>query len=428
MVGFARTLSLAAVSAAALAAGHTAAVAGAFGLREQSATAQGMSFAGAASGSGGIASMFWNPAAVTMKPGWNKDFNASVVIPEARISTQPGTFPALPALGNSGDIGQTAVLPATYTSYQLNDRVWVGLAGAAPFGLITKPNQVWAGQVYGRSSKVFTLNFNPVVGIKVTDWLSIAAGPVLEYFKATLKQATGISPLSPSAYLRGDDWGFGYTAGVMITPFAGTQFGVGYRSSIHHDLEGPVFGVGRGIVPINTPEKVSVGLTQAIGPNFRLNLGFEWDNWSRIGKVPVISQALGRPVSVLPFDYKDGFYYSIGGEYDWSERLTLRAGFAYEDSPIDVSNRSVRLPDADRYWLSVGGTYRWSEKLAFNLAYSHLFIDKAPIRVVPGNPLYIAPLAYVAEARGNVNIVSVGATYRWDDPKVAIPAPIVRKY
>ena len=428
MARFVRSLMLAAASTAALAAGHGAARAGAFGLREQSAQAQGLSFAGAASGSGGIASMFWNPAAVTMKPGWNQDFNATIVIPEARISTQPGSFPLLPALGNSGDIGQTAVLPATYSAYQLNDRVWVGLAGAAPFGLVTKPNTVWAGQVYGRSSRVFSLNFNPVVGVKVTDWLTVAAGPVLEYFKATLRQATGISPLAPTGYLRGDDWGFGYTAGVMITPFAGTQIGVGYRSSIHHDLEGPVFGVGRGIVPLNTPEKLSVGLTQALAPNVRVDLGFEWDNWSRVGTVPVISQALGRPVSGLPFNYKDGYFYSIGAEYDWNERLTLRTGFAYEVSPIDVANRSVRLPDADRYWLSVGGSYRWNDKLAFNLAYSHLFIDRAPIRLAPGNAAYVAPLTYLAEARGNVNIVSVGATYRWDDPTVAIAAPVVRKY
>lgn len=428
MARFVRSFMLAAASTAALAAGHSAAQAGAFGLREQSAQAQGLSFAGAASGSGGIASMFWNPAAVTMKPGWNQDFNATVVIPEARISTQPGTFPALPGLGNSGDLGQTAVLPATYTSYQLNDRVWVGLAGAAPFGLVTKPNDVWAGQVYGRSSRVFTLNFNPIVGVKVTDWLTIAAGPVLEYFKATLRQATGIAPTAPSAFLKGDDWSFGYTAGVMITPFAGTQIGVGYRSSIHHDLEGPIFGVGRGVVPLNTPEKLSVGLTQALAPNIRLNLGFEWDNWSRVGTVPVISQALGRAVSGLPFNYKDGYFYSIGGEYDVNERFTARAGFAYEVSPIDVSNRGTRLPDADRYWVSVGGSYRWNEKLALNLSYSHLFIDRAPIRLVPGNAAYVAPLALIAEARGSVNIVSVGATYHWDDPKVAIAAPVVRKY
>jgi long-chain fatty acid transport protein len=34
---------------------------------------------------GGLSSMFWNPAVVTMKPGWNSDFNATLVAPSARI-------------------------------------------------------------------------------------------------------------------------------------------------------------------------------------------------------------------------------------------------------------------------------------------------------------------------------------------------------
>lgn len=426
------SLLVASASAGALVAGSIAgsgaAQAGAFGLREQSARAEGMAFAGAAAGSGGIASMFWNPAAVTMKPGWNSDFNATLVAPEARITPTTGTLPPLLGLGASGDIGQAAVLPATYTSYQLNDRLWIGIAGAAPFGLITKPNNTWAGQVYSRTSRIFTLNFNPVIGYKVTDWLALAAGPQIEYFKATLRSATGLSPLAPTASVRGSDWGVGYTVGALLTPIEGTQFGVGFRSSIHHDLEGPVTGVGRGLAKLNTPEKVSVGLVQAITPTFRLNFGFEFDNWERINAIRVQALPTGTVVQSLRLDFRDGFYYAVGGEYDVTNQFTVRAGFAYEQSPIDDFNRGTRLPDSDRYHVSVGATYQWNEKLSINAAYTHIFFDRAPIRIVPGQALYIPPLAFVANSDASANVGSVGFTYRWDDPKVAIPAPIVAKY
>ena len=65
MSRFNRSLALAAVSFAALVTAQGAAQAGGFALREQSTTAQGYSFAGAASGSGGLSSMFWNPATIT---------------------------------------------------------------------------------------------------------------------------------------------------------------------------------------------------------------------------------------------------------------------------------------------------------------------------------------------------------------------------
>lgn len=79
MTGLRRTALLAGASVALLAGASGAARAGAFGLREQSAQAMGLAFAGAAAGSGGLSSMFWNPAVVTMKPGWNSDFNATLV-------------------------------------------------------------------------------------------------------------------------------------------------------------------------------------------------------------------------------------------------------------------------------------------------------------------------------------------------------------
>ncbi len=78
-----RSVALATVSLAALTALGSGALAGGFAVREQSAQAQGMSFAGAASGSGGLGSMFWNPATITMNPGWQSQYSASIIVPNA---------------------------------------------------------------------------------------------------------------------------------------------------------------------------------------------------------------------------------------------------------------------------------------------------------------------------------------------------------
>lgn len=428
MIGRIGALALAGVSALAFA---TGAQAGAFGLREQSAEAQGLSYAGAASGSGGVSSMFWNPAVITMRPGWVTEQNLTYIGLHADIRPTAGTNPGFLPLGGSGEIGQGAIVPAGATSYQLSDKIWIGLQTGAPFGLITNPNKVWAGEVYGRSSRIFSLAFNPVVAYKVNDWLSIAAGPNIQYFKLTLRQALPItlSPTTfPSGFLKGDAWGVGYTAGATITPWDGTVLGIGYRSSVHHDLEGSAFGVGQVKANLNTPEKLSVGLTQAINPVTRINLGFEWDNWSRIGNVAIVSTALGLPVSNLPLNFKDGYAYSIGAEYDWSPSLTVRGGFAYEEVPIDDQNRSVRLPDNDRYTVSIGAGYRWSEKLTLNAAYSHVFLDKSNIFAGAGRNYDAGGLAFAGVVDASADIVSVGFRYVFGAPAAPLPAPIVRKF
>jgi long-chain fatty acid transport protein len=434
---------LAAVSILALAAANSAAQAGAFGIREQSATAQGLSFAGAASGSGGLSSMFWNPATVTMKPGWNSEYHISYISPEAKIDPQPGTSPLLgtpPLSGNlvgSGDIGREGLIPVSYSSYQLSDSVWFGVASTVPYGLVTKPDAVWAGQLYARTSKVVSFNINPILGIKVTDWLSIAAGPAIQYFDVRLERATGLGAAAPTASLRGDDIDIGATAGLNITLPTQTQIGVGYRSSITHDLNGKLRLPGA--VPIrieadvSLPESVNVGVSQAITPYFRVHAGFEWTNWSRLKEPAVIGPA-NVAVTSLILNYKDGFFYSLGAEYDRTDRWTFRAGLAFEDSPITDANRTPRIPDNDRIWASLGATYKWSDKLSFDVAYSHIFIDDTRINIGPGrNDLETAPggipLTLVADVRdANVNIISAALKYRWDDPKVAVPAPVVRKY
>ena len=99
--------------------------------------------------------------------------------------------------------------------------------------------------------------------------LSIAAGPNIEYFRLTLRQALpipGILPTSyPSSFLKGESWGAGFTAGATLTPRDGTVLGIGYRSSVHHDIDGSI-GVpllalaplaGQVRARLNTPDRLS---------------------------------------------------------------------------------------------------------------------------------------------------------------------------
>ena len=56
----------------------------------------------------------------------------------------------------------------------------------------------------------------------------------------------------------------------------------------------------------------------------------------------------GGPAPIeLPFEYDDGWFFSLGGEFDVTERATVRAGIGYQLSPIDDNVRNYRLPYND---------------------------------------------------------------------------------
>jgi long-chain fatty acid transport protein len=428
-----RALLLGVGSAAILASGATGANAGAFGLRSQSTIAIGQAYAGAAAGAAGVSSMFWNPATITMNPGFQSEYNITYVDASARISVLPPT-PTI-GLGNSGEIAQSAAVPATYSSRQINDRIWVGVASAAPYGSVTKPNTGWAGQTYSRSSRITSLSFTPILGLKVNDWLSVGGGPILQYFKVRLNTATGLAPTAGNAILEGDDWDVGASVGATITAAPGTVFGIGYRSTVEHSLQGtfrtPVAGVLPIRVKVSLPDQLTFGVTQAITPDFRLNAAVEWMNWSRLRAPSIRTEFGGVTIGSFPLNYKDGYLFSLGGEYQLNPEWAVRAGVGYEISPIDQSNRSTRLPDTDRVHASVGASYAWSEKLTLNASYAHYFaVGNKRIAITPGNPLFnpAAPIPFFGDTKADVNLFSFSARYRWDDPKVAEAAPIIRKY
>ena len=405
----------------ALAASMSAADAGGFAIREQSAHFQGSAFAGNAAG-GALSSMFWNPAAVGQFNGFNTESTYSWIIPDSEITALPGSV-GLGLGAESGNIGNQAIVPSSYLSYQLSPSLVFGFSLNAPFGLATEPeNRVWAGQTHARTSKIVTYNAQPVLAYRVNPTLIVAAGLQIEYTEGTLKSASGFGAGDPNVVIKGDDTALGFTAGILWQPTPGTSLGVGFRSSIDHTLEGNIREVGspptaRIEAGIETPETVTLSLRQALTPQLTGLATVEWANWSRLESLEVIctsAPCAGAPISTLPLGWHDGWFFALGAEYAWSPQLTLRAGGAYEISPIqNADERPARLPDSDRIWASIGATYKWSEKISLDFAYTHIFAEDARIERADGGAL-------IASTESQVDIISVGLKMKLGDDPVPL--------
>jgi long-chain fatty acid transport protein len=399
---------------------NTAAQAGAFAVREQSAYYQGMSFAGAGTGDT-LSSMYWNSAAAASAQGMNTETHVSLILPDSEITATGGVALAATGEAESGDIADPALVPASYANYQVNDRLYLGIAMNSGFGLVTKPDNVdWAGSVLAVTSDVFTLNVNPTIAYKLTPELTVGVGIQLEYLNVRLNNnGTPLGRPDRSAEL--DDIGIGATAGATWTPVQGTTLGIGWRSAVEFDLEGDynagAFASNNARAELTLPDIVTIGLRQRITERLDLLVGYEWTNWSTVGTIPV--NANGIVPEELRLEYDDGHFVSVGLEYDYSPATTLRFGVAWEKSPISDEERNVLLPDSDRIWLSVGATHKFSEKISVDLGYTHIFADDAPIcrSVVGGGPCTSATTPATtlleAEGEGSVDIISASFKYKW---------------
>lgn len=392
--------------------------AGGFAVREQSAEFQGMSFAGTAAAGGGLSGMFWNPAVVGQFSGIRSESHVAIIFPDSDIRALPGTsLLGAPGLSSSsGDIGETAVVPAGYVSYQLSQQFVLGASLNAPFGLATRPsNQAWVGQTQARDSVLKTYNAQLAGAYKLAPNFTFGAGVMVQMIDGELFQAAGVLPTSPDASFQANDTGVGFTLGFTWHAMPGTQVGLGYRSHIDHTLTGntsiPAAGLASGVrASITTPESLTLSLRQALTPQLALLASVEWTKWSRLKSLDIVcnnTAALvcpGGPGTLsasLPFNWHDGWFYSAGLEYVMDPRLTLRTGIAWEQSPVqNASERSPRVPDNDRFWLSLGGTAKVNETVSFDFAYTHIWVDDGQIDRTAGG------LRLLADVKSDVDIVS----------------------
>jgi long-chain fatty acid transport protein len=396
---------------------------GGFAVREQSTEFQGMSFAGSAAGGGGLSTMFWNPAGLGHHgAGMKSESHYAYIIPDAEITVLPGS--TLGGAGTSVDIGRDAIVPSSYAAIRIAKDTVFGLGINAPFGLGTEvSNPLWAGQLHHRSAKLTTYNFNPALSYELRPGLWIGAGLQLEYINLRLKQAA--LPNGPTSVLRGEDVGIGATAGLMWQPREGTTVGFGWRSSVHHTItDGDAFVVGSPAphtkidTSVSTPDIITFSVRQSVHQNMRLMGTVEFTHWSKFNTIPVISTT-GATVALLEFNWHDGWLFALGGEYDWSEKMTLRGGVAFEISPIqNAAERLVQVPDSDRWWLSVGASYRYSETMTFDFAYSHVFFDGGPIDRRPASPL-AAGVVLLADSNQSADILSVALKMKLGAPASA---------
>ncbi len=411
------------VALSALVASASSALAGGFINQSQSTVYNGTAYAGYAAPGSSPSSMFLNPATITEFHRITTENNFSLVMPNTKIN---GT--GVLGTAGSGDIGQDALVPASYLVVPLTDRLYFGAAFNAPFGLTTKPDKPWGGQLNSMTTKARTYNLTPSLAYKVSDTVSLGFGVQAQFFDAKFISAIGGGANPDIAGFKGDGWGFGVTAGATWKPLAGTAIGIGYRSRIDQAIEGNYIASGalsslngsaiKGTLKL--PDRLNVSLRQTVTQQFDVLASAEWHGWSRIGTAPLSGPLVfAAPASLqsLPFNYKDGWFFALGGEYKYTQALTLRGGVAYELSPVTTEVRTTRVPDNNRLWLSTGLSYDVNDRFTVNASYSHIFVKAAPIN--------IASPAYVGESKAFVDIVSVGVTTRWG---AKAPGVLVAKY
>ncbi len=383
-------------------------------LAERSGNGLGRAFSGEAAIGDDASILGSNPAGMSLLDDWSFSVGANIVLPHVDANGRgfADNPPAGRAISNR-DVILDAVVPYAYLTKKLNEQVTIGFGSYTTYGLKSDYTTNFSSAAVSNYSDLLTVNFNPALSYKVNEQWSLGAGFDALYTDGNLTslQAGGANLFD----LEGDDWGFGYNLGVLFELNEGTRFGLHYRSSIDLKLEGKAevgtaFGPFAGtyndaFLEVELPDTLEFSAYHELNPQWAIHADVLWTNWSKFQSLdPKVNPAIDAAFSKEQ-NWKDAFRFSVGTTYKHNDRLTLRAGVAYDESPVDSSNATLRIPDADRTWLSLGASYVLNDTYTLDLGYTHVFADDLSLapKSAGGNTE-----AFLGEIEGSVDIFSIG--------------------
>ncbi|THA43062.1 porin, partial [Histophilus somni] len=103
---------------------------------------------------------------------------------------------------------------------------------------------------------------------------------------------------------------------------------------------------------------------------------------------------------------------ALGATYDVNDKLTLRAGIAYDES---ADHPSASIPDTDRTWYSLGATYNFTPNLSVDVGFAHLRGKKQQFRETQniGKEIKLVNISADYQSTARANLYGLNLNYRF---------------
>lgn len=411
-----------------------------FQVMEQSISGLGNAFAGASALGEDAATVFYNPAAMTQLKSRQAIAGVNFIKTNFTFKNQGSSS----AAGNKGLLtgktdngGVLAEVPNVYEVLPYNEKIWLGIGFNAPFGLKTQYDDDWVGRYHAVKSDLKVVNINPSIAYLHNDKWSFGFGVNLQYLDITLSNAIDFDAIVVNldsqsrdgfGEVSGTNWAFGYNFGALYSPSKAQKVGFAYRSKVTHKVSGKAdFTVPNNIqslLPVGTftdvninaeaniPAITNLGYAHEIGP-WTLLAEIQWVGWSDFKELRIKYKS-NQPDSVTTEDWKNATRYALGANYQYSNKLKLRAGFAIDNSPVpSEQRRTARVPDSDRIWLSIGSNYQIDDRYSIDFAFAHVSADAAKVNNTLESSVSGANHTLLGEFSGDANIFASQAVWHF---------------
>jgi len=326
------------------------------------------------------ASVFFNPGAVSHLEKNGLSLGISPTI--AHSTFQSPT--------NHSQARSTSPVSTPFTAYGVwgpqESKFKFGLGVYTPFGSTIQWEDGWSGRYQLTRLQLFSVFIQPTVSYKISDKVGIGAGFVYGIGKIDLRRDIPAADANGdgTARLTGNANGFGFNAGIYLKPTEKLSIGLTYRSQVNMKVND---GKAEFVVPASIssgfpngsfssslplPQVISLGVGFKPTEKLLLAADVNFIGWSAYKELAFDYENNTSRLEDTKSErnYKDTYAFRLGGQYSIKENFHVRAGIAYQLTPVRDGYVTPELPDANKMNYSVGLGYTFAEKLTVDASFT----------------------------------------------------------
>jgi long-chain fatty acid transport protein len=338
--------------------------------QDAEAIARGNAFVASASNP---SALYYNPAGIAQLEGHNFRLGSLNYIGITSQYEPPGS---------GGTETEFEIVPVPHFYYAFSPKkspLSYGLGVYAPFGLGVEWPEDSGFRSIAIESRLLYITVNPVLAYELHETLAVAMGPTINYSKAKLRQGIGLPPIlggvpNDEFEFEGDDFGYGFNAGIRWQPHQQWAFGANYRSASCMSYEGdselkPYAPATDTTVEVEFPQIVSAGVSFRPTPSWNIEVAVDWTDWNSVDTLVfegAVNPLTGQNIT-LPLNWHSSWFYHFGATHQWQNGYFASLGYFFSENSTSDEDFTPYVPDTDLHVGSLGGGYHgkhWSWALA----------------------------------------------------------------
>lgn len=136
----------------------------------------------------------------------------------------------------------------------------------------------------------------------------------------------------------------------------------------------PKYDQGTFHAELPLPSNTTLGVSYRPTDRWELALDLQYVGWNAYDSLNVYfnEAELGIAPIKAEKDYKNTMVYRVGAQYKATDRLDVRAGIYYDQSPIRKNNYNPETPGMDKLGISAGLTFEPYKNLQIDLAFLYI--------------------------------------------------------